>query len=165
MNLKLLVILSISGVIVFCPSLRGAVQSDDVAVVVSERNRINAISIAELRKLLAGERHSWTGGTPVKILTRKPGTRERQAMLQLLGMSESEYKKYWLAQVFRGEADCEPVILPSIGMQIVALSVYPGGITLVVARDVKPGMKMLKINGHLPGTEGYPAPLASPKMR
>jgi hypothetical protein len=41
-------------------------------------------------------------------------------------------------------------------MQLEALTVFPGATTLVSARDVKPGMKVLKVNGHLPGEAGYP---------
>jgi hypothetical protein len=39
-----------------------------------------------------------------------------------------------------------------------ALKVFPGAIALVDIRDLKPGMeiKILKIDGHLPGEDGYP---------
>jgi hypothetical protein len=41
-------------------------------------------------------------------------------------------------------------------MQKEALQAYPGGIALVDATDIKPGMKVLKVDGKLPGEEGYP---------
>ena len=77
-------------------------------------------------------------------------------MLRLLGMSESEYKQYWTAQVFRGDADAEPV--PSFGMAKEATKVFPGAIALVEAQEVKLGMniKLIKVEGHLPGEPGYP---------
>jgi len=74
----------------------------------------------------------------------------------ILGMSEREYEQYWIALVFRGEVEGGPVAVPTIGMQLEALSVFPGAITLVRAKDVKPGMKMLKVNGRIPGEAGYP---------
>jgi hypothetical protein len=74
---------------------------------------------------------------------RLPGCRERLVLLSLLGMSESEYKQYWAAQVFRGEADSEPFAVPSVGMQKEAMKVFPGAISLVSAQDVKPGMKII----------------------
>jgi hypothetical protein len=70
-------------------------------------------------------------------------------------MSESEYKRYWTAQVFRGEADAEPLVVPSVGMQREALAVFSGAITLVNAPDVKPGMKVIKVDNLLPGAAGY----------
>ena len=90
------------------------------------------------------------------MLVRPAGSRERTALLSLLGMSESEYKQYWTSQVYKGEAQSEPTVLPSNGMQKEALTVYPGGIALVDAADLKSGMKVLKIDGHLPGEGHYP---------
>ena len=34
--------------------------------------------------------------------------------------------------------------------------VFPGAIALIAADDVKPGLKVLKIDDKLPGQEGYP---------
>jgi hypothetical protein len=76
-------------------------------------------------------------------------------LLKLLAMSETEYKQYWIAQVFRGEADAEPLTVPSAGMQKEALKVFPGAISLLNVGDVKPGMKVLKVDGLLPGAAGY----------
>jgi hypothetical protein len=71
-------------------------------------------------------------------------------------MSDSGYKQYWTAQVFRGEAQAEPVALFSNGMQKEALAVYPGAVALVNSQDVKPGMKVVRVDGHVPGEAGYP---------
>jgi hypothetical protein len=70
-------------------------------------------------------------------------------------MTEGEYKQYWTLQVFRGEARAEPSTLPSNGMQREALVVYPGAVALVSLQDVKPGMKVLRIEGRMPGEVGY----------
>jgi hypothetical protein len=137
-------------------TMPAAAQKEDVAVVVNEDNKVSTITLAELRKVFVGERRSWAAGLPIKLLVTNPGTHERSALLKLLGMSESEYKQYWTAQIFRGEAQAEPLNLPSLGMQKEALAVFPGGITFVNATNIKPGMKVLKVNGHLPGDVDYP---------
>ena len=139
----------------FAPSLASA-QLADVAVVVNPANPVSSISLAELRKIFAGEKRSWQGGLPMRPIVRPQGCHERLALLRLLGMSEGEYKQHWTAQVFRGEVGSEPSTVPSVGMQKEAISVLPGAITLVDASDVKPGMKVVKIDGHLPGEPGYP---------
>jgi hypothetical protein len=131
-------------------------QSHAVAVVVNEKNPVNSLSMAELRTLFAGEKHFWTGRLPVKLFVRARGAYERVVLLKLLGMSESEYKQYWIGQVFRGEAETEPVALFSNGMQKEAVTVYPGALALVDSQDVKPGMKVVKVDGHTPGEAGYP---------
>jgi len=131
-------------------------QTDDVAVVVSEKNHVANLTKPELRRIFAGEKRSWPGGQPVKLFVRAPGAHERAVLLKLLDMSESEYKQYWTAQVFRGEAQAEPVALFSNGMQKEAVALYPGALALVNFQDVKPGMKVVRVDGHLPGEAGYP---------
>jgi hypothetical protein len=128
----------------------------DVAVVINDSNSVKNLSMGELRKILNGERGTWPGGVPVKLFVRAPGTYERIVLLRLLGMSESEYKQYWTSQVFRGEAQAEPIVLPSNGMQKEAVVTFPGAIALMVASDVKSPLKMVKLEGHLPGEAGYP---------
>ncbi len=128
----------------------------NVAVVVNSGNAVSTLSLGDLRKIFSGEKHSWPRGQPIKLVVRGPGCQERLVLLKLLAMSEGEYKQYWTAQVLRGEADAEPLTVPSIGMQLESLKVFPGAISLVNAQDVKPGMKVLKIDGLLPDAPGYP---------
>jgi len=135
---------------------RARAQTDDIAVVVSSGNAAANISLGDLRKMFAGAKRSWPGGQAIKLITRSPGSPERIVLLKLLAMSEIEYKQYWTAQVFRGDADAEPLIVPSVGMQKEALSIFPGGVSLVNLRDVKPGMKVIKVDGLPPGAAGYP---------
>jgi ABC-type phosphate transport system substrate-binding protein len=129
-----------------------------MAVIVNVNNSVTNVSVPELRRILSGEKRTWPGGTPIKILARPSGSHEQIALLRLLKMSETEYKQYWTAQVFRGEADAEPVTLPSFGMTKEATKAFAGSIALVNAQDVKPGMdiKVLKVENHLPGEPGYP---------
>ena len=131
-------------------------QNGDIAVVVNSANRASGISMAELRKLFAGEKQTWPGGQTVKLFVRAPGTPERNALMKLLNMTESEYKKYWAAQVFKGEAQAEPLMLPSNGIQKEAVHAFPGALVLMATADVKTGLKVLKVNGLLPGEAGYP---------
>jgi ABC-type phosphate transport system substrate-binding protein len=153
------VAISLIGLAGLSPSMAqssAVAQNGAVAVVVNQKNPVLNISAAELRKLFTGERHAWPGGQPVRLIVRAPGAYERVVLLRLLAMSESEYKEYWTAQVFRGEAQTEPITLFSNGMQKEAVALFPGALALVNLRDVKPSMKVVKVNGHLPGEPGYP---------
>jgi hypothetical protein len=131
-------------------------QADGVAVVVNSNNPAANISLGDLRKMFTGAKRAWPGGQAIQLITRGPGCPERFALLRLVAMSESEYKQYWVAQVFRGDADAEPLNVPSVGMQKEALKTFPGAVTLVNLHDVKPGMKVLKVDGLLPGAPKYP---------
>jgi ABC-type phosphate transport system substrate-binding protein len=135
-----------------------AAQASDIAVVVNPDNPVTNISVVDLRKIFNGEKSSWPNGIRVKLIVRPPGSVERQALLRLLRMSQNEYTQYWTGRVYRGEADSEPITLPSIGMVIEAMKVFPGAIAFVDSAYPKPGMpmKIVRIAGHLPGEEGYP---------
>lgn len=142
--------------LVLVSSLAADAQNSDVAVVVSSSNSVSNLTMGELRKILGGEKRTWANGTVIKLLVRGPATRERTVLLHLLGMNESSYKQYWVAQIYRGDASEEPITLPSNGMQREAINTFPGSIALVSANDVKPGMKVVKINGKISGDPQYP---------
>jgi hypothetical protein len=131
-------------------------KEPDVAVIVNPINPVDSITSAELRKLFAGEKQGWSGGLPVTIFVRAPQAHERDVLLsRVLHMSESEYKAYWVRKVYSGEVQREPLALLSNGMQLEAIRAEKGGIALISVQDIHPGVKVLKVDGHLPGTPGY----------
>jgi hypothetical protein len=156
MGVKPITTLLLLGLAMLSLIPQGAAQANDIAVVANSDNPVTTLGMGDLRKIFAGTKRSWPGGQPSKLVTRGSGCPERVTLLKLLAMSEVDYKQYWTAQVLRGEADSEPLIVPSVGMQKEALVLFPWAITLVNLRDVKPGMKVIKIDGQMPGIAGYP---------
>jgi ABC-type phosphate transport system substrate-binding protein len=149
-------ILLLSGLLAGFLTQTSLSQNQDVAVVVNPTNPVSNLTRSELRRIFAGEKRTWAGGLPIKIITRVPGSYEHVVLLRLLRMNESEYKQYWIAQIFHGEAQTEPAAMFSNGMQKEAISAFPGAIALVDLVDVKLGMKVVKVDGHLPGEPAYP---------
>jgi ABC-type phosphate transport system substrate-binding protein len=131
-------------------------QESVVAVVVNSSNAITSMAVGELRKVFAGEKRTWPGGRPIQVIVRTAGSHERLVLMKLLSMSEQEYRQYWAALVFRGYVASEPVAVFSNGMEKEAVVAIPGAIALMDTRDVKPGLKIIKIDGLLPGASGYP---------
>ena len=70
-------------------------------------------------------------------------------------MSEAQYRQYWVAKVFRGEATDGPRVVLSNEEAVDLVSVLDGAITVVDAADVPEGLKLLRIDGHLPGDPEY----------
>jgi hypothetical protein len=127
------------------------------AIVVNPHVPMDDISLEELRKIFLGERQFWSSNMPVVPLIRPQGTPEREVLLRVIfKMSESEYKKYWLAKVFRAEATNEPAVAPTNAFANDAVSAIPGSITCENMKDVPHGAKVLRIDGHKPGDPGYP---------
>jgi phosphate transport system substrate-binding protein len=132
-------------------------KAPDVAVIVNPKNPVDDISSAELRRIFSGEKQSWNGGFPVTLFVRAPEAHERDVLLQrVLKMSESEYKAFWVKKVYSGEVQREPLALFSNGMELEAIRAERGGIALISMQDIHQGVKVLRVDGHLPGTSGYP---------
>jgi ABC-type phosphate transport system substrate-binding protein len=130
---------------------------EDVAVVVNPSNAVRNLTLSELTKIFRGERQYWRANLPVVILFRAPGTYERIVILRsIFQMAEPQYKQYWVSKIMRAEATSPPTEVFSSGMIKEGVAVIPGAIGCVRASDVRPEMKVLRIDGHLPGESGYP---------
>ena len=75
---------------------------------------------------------------------------------RVYAMSEAQFKQFWIAKIFRDEAAIVPKILYSNEQISDLVSAIPGSIGFVDAAAVRPGLKVLKIDGQLPGQPGYP---------
>jgi hypothetical protein len=109
------------------------------------------------RKVLLGERQFWNSGLRVTLLIQAPTAREREVVLKTVyHMSEAEFKQYWIAKVFRAEATNSPKIVLSNEQALELLNIVPGSVAFVDSTAVPKGVKVLKIDGKLPGEKGYP---------
>jgi ABC-type phosphate transport system substrate-binding protein len=132
-------------------------RGDDIAVVVNDETPVTDLSLAEVRKVLLGERQYWNAKLPVVLLIRAPVARERDVVLRVIyQMTEAQFKQYWVAKIFRAEAASPPRIVYSNDMQFELVAALPGAIGFVDARSVRPGVKVLRVDGHLPGDRDYP---------
>jgi ABC-type phosphate transport system substrate-binding protein len=132
-------------------------RGTDIAVVVNPDTPVSDLSLADVRKVLLGERQYWNSKLPVVLLIRAPVARERDVVLRVIyQMSESEFKQFWVAKIFRAEAATPPKIVYSNDMQYELVAAIPGAIAFVDARNVRPGLKVLRVDGHLPGEHDYP---------
>src|SRR5258707_292193 len=139
------------------PSAAQTVRGTDIAVVVHPDTPVTDLSLAEVRKVLLGERQYWTSKLPVVLLIRAPVARERDVVLRVIyQMSEAQFKQYWVAKIFRAEIVSPPKIVYSNDLQYDLVSAMPGAIAFVDARNVRPGLKVLRVDGHLPGEREYP---------
>jgi ABC-type phosphate transport system substrate-binding protein len=129
----------------------------DVAVIVHRDNPLNNLSLSELRRIYMGERQYWKANVPVSVLIRTPGSREREVVLrEIFKMNEAQYKQYWVGKIMRAESTSAPIEVYSNGMTKEGIASLAGGIGCVLASDVRAGVKVLRIDGHLPGEAAYP---------
>ena len=144
-------------VVLHPPSTAQTARSADIAVVVNADTPVTDLSLSEVRKVLLGERQYWNSKLPVVLLIRAPAARERDVVLRVIyQMSEAQFKQYWVAKIFRAEAAAPPRIVYSNDMQFELLTALPGSIAFVDSRNMRAGVKILRVDGHLPGEKDYP---------
>ena len=135
----------------------GTVQGADIAIVVRPDVPVDNLTFAELRRLFLGARQFWTSNVKVTLVVRAPGAREREVVLKsIYQMSEAQFRQYWIAKVFRAEAASGPRIVYSNEMAAELVSGMQGAVAFVDADQVPKGLKVIKINGLLPGAKEYP---------
>lgn len=69
-------------------------------------------------------------------------------------MTDAEYHQYWTGKIFRGEVISEPVSLPSVRTALNFVSSIKGRISFVDAASVRSGIRVVRIDGRLPGEQG-----------
>jgi hypothetical protein len=156
-SLRLTLALLILSSMFLAGTLGAQAGKNDIAVVVHPDTPVTDMTVAEVRKVFIGERQYWTSNMPVILLVRAPVAREREVVLKVIyQMTESQFKQFWIAKIFRSEAVSAPKIVYSSDMANQILAAVPGSIAFVDAKAVAPGLKVVKVNGQLPGDPGYP---------
>jgi hypothetical protein len=132
-------------------------RTSNLAVVVNKDTPVTDLSLDDVRKIFLGDRQYWTAKLPVVLLIRAPMSWERGITLRIIyQMDETQYQRYWIAKIFRAESATPPKIAYSNGMAHELTATIPGAISIMDAADVPPGVKVVRIDGHLPGDPGYP---------
>lgn len=133
--------------------------SGEYAVIVNPKNPAQNISSAQLRRLVMGEEKFWPGRLPVSIIVQDDRSVERGFMLKkVINMSSTDYRTHWTTLVFRGGAVSEPLAVPSNGLASGLVAVQEGGLCIMRTDNLpkKESVKVLRVDGKLPGETGYP---------
>jgi ABC-type phosphate transport system substrate-binding protein len=129
----------------------------NVAIVVNADVPIDELSFPEVRKVFLGERQFWNPKLRVVLLMRAPVAPERDVVLRTIyQMSEAQFRQYWISKVFRADVSAGPKIVYSTEMVADLIPAIPGAVAFVDAGQIPKGMKVLKIDGKLPGDKAYP---------
>lgn len=128
-----------------------------VAILVNPATRVDNLSLAQLRQIMLGNQQFWPDRQPIVLLVRAPVAPVRTTVLHIIyQMSEAEFRQYWIAKIFRDETATAPKIVLSASMTNELAVAIPGAIGFLAADQVKPGPKVLTIDGKRPGEKGYP---------
>lgn len=133
--------------------------SADYAIVVGRDSPVDNLSFGDVRQLFIGSRQFWSPNLRVTLLIHAPGARERQVALQVIyNMTEGQFRQYWISKVFRAEIASGPKVVYSQQTALEMLAAIPGAVALVDSTHVPKNLKIIRIDGLLPGANGYKLP-------
>ena len=129
-----------------------------IAVIAHQQVPVSGLSLVELRRIFLGEQRFWSRYEMITLLMPPRGSRERKVMLdKIYGQrSEAQVQHYWINKLFEDSAPSSPKITGSPRMSASLVRSIPGAIALVPADSIPPGVKVLRVDGKLPGDSGYP---------
>ena len=133
------------------------VTSSPLAIVVHKDTAVDDLTMNELRSIFLADRQFWEDRARIILLVRAPKSDERDFVLnRIYGMSEAEFRQYWVAKMFRAEVPRGPKIVFSNDMTLDLVVAIPGSISFIPADKVTDEVKVVRVDGALPRDEGYP---------
>lgn len=134
----------------------GRAAGDDVAVIVGAKCTVSDMSLDDLSRLYRGTPARNSDGHRFVPLNQPPESPIRIAFDQkVLGFTPDQAKSFWIDQKIRA-AGSEPRVISSVALTVKLVSVLSGAVAYVPASAVTMGVKIVKIEGRLPGQPGYP---------
>jgi ABC-type phosphate transport system substrate-binding protein len=145
------------SVLAVCGNAMAQDKSADLAIVVNPACTMENVTSAELVKIFKAEKAKNLDGAKYVIVLRDAGSPERNAALKgIYQMTDGEYEKFFLQATFAGTVQAAPKALSSAASVKSLVAGAPGGIGYVRGSDADGSVKVLKIDGKLPGDAGYP---------
>ena len=128
------------------------------AVVVSVDVAATGLTSGEVRRLFALDRHFWKAGQAVVVLLPAAGTSTRDFLLhRVYRTDEGGLKRMILEKLYQGEIDLAPKTVSSDREALTFVTSSRGAIALIpVALTEGARVRILSVDGKLPGIAGYP---------
>jgi hypothetical protein len=128
-----------------------------IAIVVHKDTGIDDLSLQELRNIFLANQQFWPDRTRITLMMRAPKSDERDFVLnRIYKMDEAQFRQYWIAKMFRAEVPSGPKIVFSNDMALALVIAIPGSISFIKSDEVTDEVRLVKVDGKLPGDEGYP---------
>ncbi len=128
-----------------------------IAIVVHKGTGIEDLSLGELRSIFLADQQFWSDRTRITLLVRAPQSDERDFVLnRIYQMTEPQFRKYWIAKMFRSEVPRGPKIVFSTDMTVELVVAIPGSISFIRADEASDAIQVVRIDGKLPSDPGYP---------
>ena len=126
-----------------------------LALVVAKNSPVSDISLPDLKRLYLGE-HINVSGQRMIPLNLAPLLRERTGFDKtVLNMSPDAVARYWIDRKIRGDSG-PPKALDSADLVQRVVGRLEGAIGYAQAAEIRPEVKVVRVDGKLPSDGGYP---------
>ncbi len=157
---RVLSIFPIAGLLLIALD-KGYAESKDLAVIVNKTTGVLALSSRDLRSIFLGAKDRWPDGTKVVAVSLPSEHAEtRMVLKEICGMSESDFKRYFLMMSFQGKAVSPPRMAPTPGAVRAFVRNTPGALGVIRFSDVDSSVNVMSIDGAVPGAPGYKLAMA-----
>ncbi len=138
-------------------------QNQSLAIIVNRSNPVTKLTLSEVRKIFLGEQGHWANGHRITVVMLDQGWPERKAVLKTIyRMNESDFKRYFVQATFTGEVFSPPKTLATPEGARKFILNLPTAIGYVSADQVDDTVKVVQVDGQLPGEKGYRLRLGEP---
>jgi hypothetical protein len=128
----------------------------DVAFIVHPDNPEADVSSEELVRMLRQERQRWKEGGKIYLVFQASGSPVREVVLRrVFRMDDVELKRFWLRKLYSGEIASFPHVVHSDAAVKRIAGLAPRALGFVDASAVDRTVKVLRVDGKLPGQPGY----------
>ncbi len=158
MLVRALSLFPLSSVLLFALYEGHAETTNDLAVIVNRANAIVSLSSRDLRSVFLGTKESWPDGTKVLAVSLPSERPETRAILkEVCGMSEADFKRYFLMMNFQGKSVSPPRMMQNADAVKAFVGATPGALGVIRLRDVDSSVAIMSIDGVRPWSIGLQA--------
>jgi len=130
------------------------VSSGQIAVVVNPENPIDHLESQELERSFLGKTSVFSEGDQVQLCVHQNLREEFYA--QALEMSPNQVRRHWIKAVFSGKRSKPPEPLKEAADVRAFVAENKGALAIISFAKIDSTVKVLTIDGMLPGQPGYP---------
>ena len=130
--------------------------AESLVVIVNPGNPVESLTFEDLVKIFKKEKRHWPHGGEIYLLMREAGSREQGMILEMIyGMDALALKKLWLTKLYTGEISSFPKVISSNESVREFVKKVPTAIGIIGETYVDADVRILRIDGKLPGEKGY----------
>lgn len=132
----------------------------NIAVVVNKSNPVSDVSYNDLKHILEAKKQQWDNGEKITLVFKPITSNETQFLINKMYKIRSEnFYQYWMLKSYNNEISEYPKVTENLGGVIALVSKIPGAVGFIGMDEISQcavKVKIIRVNGKMPGEDGYP---------